>query len=70
MPHDIYQPRRAVTIVGSSHFASRAQLDAYYKLLGNDDAEIQRKLDDGEVHLGRPANALFLNREGWWMCAL
>lgn len=42
------------TRYGTSHFVSRAAAINYYDAYGNDVEEVDRKLVDGEIHIGRP----------------
>lgn len=40
--------------IGTSHFISRAAAIRYYRPYGTDAAEVDRKLADGEIHIGKP----------------
>ncbi len=41
--------------VGTSHFKSRAAAIRYYKPYGNDEASVDQKITEGEIHIGSPA---------------
>lgn len=43
------------TYTGTAHFVSRAAAISYYAEYGNDVAEIDRKLAEGEIHIGKPS---------------
>lgn len=39
---------------GTSHFQTRAAANRFYKAYGETPADVGRKLDAGEIHIGRP----------------
>lgn len=41
-------------ITGTCHFVTREAAIRYYEPYGFDAADVQRKLDDGEIRLGEP----------------
>jgi hypothetical protein len=42
------------SIYGTSHFPTQKQAERYYRVYGFDAGDVQRKLDEGEIHLGAP----------------
>lgn len=47
---------------GSSYFADKAAADRYYADYHETPEDVQRKLDEGAIHLGKPANL----KDGDW----
>lgn len=41
---------------GTSHFRDKRAALRYYRAYGNDSAEVERKLAEGEIFLGPPTN--------------
>ena len=41
-------------ITGTSHFKSRESAISYYAEYGNDVSDVDRKIADGEIHIGKP----------------
>jgi hypothetical protein len=58
---------------GTSHFTSFETAVAYYKDYGFDASDVRRKLDDGEIHIGKPTTTdnqkLKVNDEGRYVIA-
>lgn len=40
--------------MGTSHFVTRNDADVYYAILGYSPADVQSKLDAGEINIGKP----------------
>ena len=59
-----------MTWMGTSHFVSKTAAINYYKSYGNDTEEVNRKLRDGELQIGRPKSlpgrATRVDEDGRW----
>jgi hypothetical protein len=51
------------TITGTSHFVSFDAACRYYRDYGYGTADVQRKLDTGEIHIGKPE--LVYGKQRW-----